>query len=286
MTDTLHTTFSEADIAATQPEMKIGLLATVSPEGLPHLTMISSLRANSPTQMTFGQFTEGLSKQHIRQNPKAGWLIMTLNKEVWRGKATFTHTANSGPEYDLYNNIPMFRYNAYFGIHTVYFLDLVEQSGRAPLPMGQIVGAALQTMAARRLASSQGRQNVLNLWTRQLMNKLDNLKFAAWVGADGYPVVIPIIQAQTAGADRIIFSTAAYRADLRAVPAGSPLAVFGLTLQMEDVLMRGTFTGRRRIAGLETGSVTVDWVYNSMPPVPGQIYPPVPLKPVCEFEIR
>jgi hypothetical protein len=27
----------------------------------------------------------------------------------------------------------------------------------------------------------------------------------------------------------------------------------------------------------------VDWVYNPMPPVPGQVYPPVELKAVSEY---
>jgi len=29
--------------------------------------------------------------------------------------------------------------------------------------------------------------------------------------------------------------------------------------------------------------VEVEWVYNSMPPVPGQVYPPVPIEAVREF---
>jgi len=47
-------------------------LATVTPEGLPHVTMISSLMACSPTGLCFGQFTEGMSKKHILDNPKTG----------------------------------------------------------------------------------------------------------------------------------------------------------------------------------------------------------------------
>jgi len=108
------TEFSPEEIEAFSPTMKIGLLATVNPDGLPHLTLISSLQANSPTQMIWGQFSEGLSKEHVRQNPRAGFLIMTLDRQLWRGKATFTHTANQGPEFEMYNNTPMFRYNAYF----------------------------------------------------------------------------------------------------------------------------------------------------------------------------
>lgn len=282
MTQTF-TSFSPEDMYLLAPFMKIGLLATVTPEGLPHLTFISSMRPNTPTQLTWGQFVEGASKQFIRQNPKVGFLMMTLQKELWRGKATFTHTASQGPEYDFYNNVPMFRYNAYFGIHTVYYMDLVHHLGRQPLPMNKIVPAAILTMLAKNLAPGRAVHDPLNLWTRNLLNKLDALKFLAYVDADGYPVVVPVIQAQAAGREHVLFSTGAYGADLEAVPAGTKVAVFGLALTMEDVLMRGEFEGIKRYGGIRCGRVKVDWVYNSMPPAPGQIYPEVPLEPVTIF---
>jgi hypothetical protein len=271
---------------ALQPMMKVGLLATTNAQGLPHLTLISSLQANAPNQLIFGQFVEGTSKQTLRENSTAarvGFLIMTLNKELWRGKARFTHTARQGPEFEMYNNTPMFRYNAYFGIHTVFFMDLVEQSGREELPMGQVVRAAIQTMVARMLWRERNHRVVLNLWTRQLMNKLDNLKFVSYVGSDGYPVVIPAIQAQAAGQRHIVFSSGAYHDDLEAIPRGETVAVFGMSLDMEDVLMRGQFQGIRRIGGIRCGSVEVNWVYNPMPPNAQQIYPPIDLAPVTVF---
>ena len=276
-------TFSQADIEALEPTMKVGLLATVNPEGLPHLTLISSLRANTPTQMIWGQFVEGMSKQYVRQNPRVGFLIMTLDKNLWRGKATFTHTAQQGPEFEWYNNTPMFRYNAYFGVHTVYYLDLVAHSGKQALPMGQVVFAAVQTMVARALSRKRDDEHVLNTWTQGLMNKLDNLKFLSYVAADGYPVVIPAIQAQAAGGEYIIFSSGAFGADLEAIPEGVTVAVFGMSLQMEDVLMRGEYQGIRRLGGVRCGSVRVDWVYNPMPPKPQQIYPPIALEAVTTF---
>ena len=82
-----HNQFSEKDIQALSSTMKIGLIATVNDQGLPHLTLISSLMACSPTQMVWGQFTEGLSKTFIRQNPKTGFLIMSMDKHLWRGYA-------------------------------------------------------------------------------------------------------------------------------------------------------------------------------------------------------
>ncbi len=278
-----HTSFSAQDIQETQPAMKIGLVATVTPEGLPHVTLLSSLMACGPQQMAFGQFTEGFSKVHILSNPKVGFLIMGLDKNVWRGKATFTHIAKKGAEYDYYNNVPMFRYNAYFGVHTVYYLDLHGHTGKAPLPMNQIIFAAVKTMLARSLSLRGGKGEVLNPWTQAFLNKLDNLKFIAWVGADGYPTLIPAIQTQCLDKQRLLFSTAVYTDELQAIPVGTEVAVFSMALTMEDVLLRGTYQGMRRIAGIQAGVVAVDWVYNPMPPVPGQVYPPVELVAVEEY---
>ena len=61
------------------------------------------------------------------------------------------------------------------------------------------------------------------------------------------------------------------------------MAVFGLTMKMEDVLIRGVFRGFKRTMGLRLGTVDIQWVYNSMPPAHGQIYPEPLLKPVVDF---
>lgn len=278
-----QTTFSPEDIQALDIELKVGILGTVNEAGLPHLTMISSLRPNAAQGLVWGQFTEGLSKKFIRQNPKTGFLIMSLDKHLWRGKALFTHTAQSGLEYDHFNDQPMFRYNAYFGIHTVYYMDLIEHHGKQALPMGQVIFSAIQTIIAQRLGKANSHQAVLNPWTCDLLNKIDNLKFIGYIGPDGYPVVLPVIQSRPMGETRVIFSTSAFRDELAAIPAGVPMAVFGMSFDMEDVLMRGVFTGIHRIGGMSCGVVEVDWVYNSMPPTPQQIYPPVPVAAVTEF---
>jgi hypothetical protein len=224
-----------------------------------------------------------MSKKHILSQPKVGFLVMSLDRNVWRGQATFTHTARDGKDYDYYNNTPMFRYNAYFGVHTVYYMDLVAHTGREALPMNRIIVAAVQSMLGRTLGRKSGEPAVLNGWTRAFLNKLDNLKFLAYVGGDGYPVLIPAIQAQSLDARHILFSTSVYRPQLEAIPVGASLAVFGMALTMEDVLLRGTYEGVRRVGGIRAGVVAVDWVYNSMPPVPGQVYPPIEVEPITEF---
>jgi hypothetical protein len=277
------TRFSKEDIRRLQPAMKVGILATVNPQGLPHLTLITTLMASSPEQVVWGQFMEGSSKEHVRLNPRTGFLIMLLDKNLWRGKADFTHTACEGKDYDYYNNTPLFRYNAYFGVHTVYYMDLLAHTGCLPLPMNRVVLAAVKTMAARLLPGQRSTQPVLNPWTQAFFNKLDNLKFLSYVGADDYPVVIPLIQAQALDREHLVFSTSAYSDELAEIPAYTSVAVFGMALTMEDVLVRGVYQGSRRMGGMHCGVVQIDWVYNPMPPKPMQIYPELAIQPVREF---
>ncbi len=278
-----YTEFSTEDIHALQPAMKVGILATVNPQGLPHLTMISTLMASSPGVVVWGQFMEGMSKAHVLQNPRTAFLIMTLDKNVWRGQANFSRTASAGNDYDFYNHTPLFRYNAYFGVHRVYYMDLVAHSGRQPLSMNRIIFAAVQTLLARSLPARRSKTQVFNPWTRAFFNQLDNLKFLSYIGSDGYPLIVPVIQAQALDGEHLIFSLGAFGDELGLIPPAAPVAVFDMALTMEDVLVRGAFEGIRRVAGIPCGVVKVDWVYNSMPPKPMQIYPELEIQAVREF---
>ena len=277
------TQLPEKELKEFDPEAKIGLIASVSPEGLPHITMISSIRAKSPTQLMWGQFTAGMSKKNVQQNPKVGWLVLTMDKKLYRGKATWTHLAKSGEDFNLYNNTPMFRYNAYFGINTVHYMDLVETYGREKLPMAKIVLSSILTSAVRSGAKRGGNGRIMKPWAEGVFNSMGALKFISYIGPDGYPVVAPLLQCQAPDSRSLVFTTGAYKQDLMELRPGQKAAVFGLTMEMEDVLVRGDFAGYGRTRGIQTGRIDIDYVYNSMPPKQGQIYPMPELRPVVNF---
>ena len=276
--------FSIEDIEAMKPAMKVGLLATVTPQGYPHLTLISTLMAASAGQVVWGQFMEGRSKEHVGQNGKTAFLVMTLDKMMWRGKADYSHAQRQGTDYDFYNNTPMFRYNSYFGVHTVHYMDLICHSGKQILPMVGVVASAVSTLAARKVfAGRRDAKLVMNNWTRVFIDKIDNLKFISWVAQDGYPVIVPVIQAQTLDDEHILFSNSIYREELAEMPEGGRVVLFDMAMSMEDVLVGGIYQGVRRFGVFPCGVVQVDWVYNAMPPVPMQIYPEMTLTPVKDF---
>jgi hypothetical protein len=277
------TSFDQKDLKEFEPEAKVGIIATVNPEGLPHITLITALQARTPEKLIWGQFTEGMSKEHVKSNPKTGFLIMTMDRSLWRGKALWTHQARTGEDFVMFNNKPMFRYNSYCGIHTVHYMDLVGTHGREGLPMGRIVLSLLLTKMAKSHAKADRSDRILKIWAEELFNRMDTVKFLSYVDTDGFPVIIPLIQCQAPDSTRLVFSPHAYRREFDNLKPGMAAAVFGLTLEMEDVLVRGLFKGFQRYRGAKLGAVDLNWVYNSMPPIPGQIYPEKELKPVVNF---
>jgi len=268
---------------AFEAETKVGLLATVNPQGLPHITLITTQRAKSPTQHIWGQFSEGQSKKNVQQNPNTSFLILTLDRGLWRGKARWTHSSKDGEDYEQFNNLPMFRYNAYFGIHTVHYMDLVETYGRERLPIVHILVASLATTLAGSAAKRGNGERILKPWAESFLKLPTVVKFLSYVGDDGFPVIIPIVQGRASDSGRVVFSDGAYKKELSRLEKGKQVAVFSLGYRMEDVLVRGPFMGFDKYRGVRLGVIDIDWVYNSMPPVPGQIYPMEDLQPVESF---
>ncbi|RJO65863.1 MAG: hypothetical protein C4523_15125 [Myxococcales bacterium] len=280
---TMRTAFDPKDMPTFESTGKVALLATVNPRGLPHVTLIASMQAKTPTQLVWGKFSEGLSKQHVLDNPRTGFLFLTLDKRLWRGTARYTHLAREGEDYAMFNMKPMFRYNTYFGINTVYYMDLLTVDGPARLPMHRIVPAALLTRLAKGAARTSMEARVLKPFAENLFNRMDALKFIATVRPDGFPWIAPLIQCQAADSRRLTFSPLAYGDELAAIPSGAPAAVYALTMGMESVLTRGIFRGFITRRGVRLGTLDLDYVYNSMPPNHGQIYPATPLTPITRF---
>lgn len=274
---------SADDILAFEPENKIGLLATINKQGLPHLTLITTLQANGPDEIVWGQFTEGTSKENVLFNPKTGFLIMTLDKSLWRGKTSWTTSKKEGKEYVKFNKLPMWRYNSYFGLHTIHYMKLMEVTEKTALPMVGVVAATLLTKFAKGSARSKLKEPVLNEWTFKFLNQLDTLKFMSYVSDDGYPVIIPLIQCQAADSQRLVFHPGGFKEELLSLKVDTDVVILGLSLDMKDVVVRGKFLGYQRHQMVQLGKIDLNWVYNSMPPLMGQIYPPVPVQTVEDF---
>ncbi|MDR1806226.1 MAG: hypothetical protein LBQ80_05620 [Clostridium sp.] len=249
-------------------DSKVGLVGFLDDDGYPHVTFFNSLQGLGEDKLTLGQFMTGMSKECIPNHPDVAFLALTADMRWVRGNARFTHTATTGPEYDMYNAKPLFRYNTYFAINTVWYFDLQEIGEVEKLPMGKIVAGALLSRAAAPLCK-KCEPEAITEFSVELLDKIDGLKFLCYTNAQGMLTLLPVIQATSAGAGRVAFAGAPYGKELAAVPTGQKVAVYAANLKLQSVLTQGVFVGKKGGAYC----VDIEKVYNSMPTCVGYIFP-------------
>ena len=244
-------------------DSKVGVLATEDESGYPHLSFLSSIQAFGDSALTFGQFSAGLSKRFILDRPRVGFLVLSADKHYVSGNATYTHSANTGKEFDLYNNKPLFRYNSYMGFYRIFYLNLERISTIRPLPMGAIVLGALLSRA-KALFVHKIENNALPHIGQALFSELDSLKFLCYYDKKGDAQILPVVQATSAGSDRIALAGIPFGKALRQIPDGAKASILCLNLKMESVLVKGIY---------HKGILDIERVYNSMPPKMEYVYP-------------
>jgi len=249
--------------------VKVGLVASIDEKNSPHITVLSTLMGKGENTMVFGKFIEGLSKEFIQERPRAGFLIMNPEKEFWYGKMIYESEKKEGEEYVFYNNQPLYRYNTYFGINTVYYSKLVCISDMDTLPMGKIIASSLFVMLNKIRYKGSTKTEVMKPWAKKFTAKLDTLMFLSYIDDEGYPVIVPIIQAQSASTDRIVWKNKPFGERQLSLKQGQKIAILGFSMSMETVLLKGEFSGFDKRG---FGYLAIDRVYNSMPPVHKYVY--------------
>jgi len=279
--------FDESVLAAFQPVFKIGLMATVTPGGLPHITLTSSLRAATPKKLVFGEFCGGRSKRNLENNPKAAFLVLTGSSRIYRGHAAWSHSRTGGPEYDEYCDVPFFTGDACFSVSRVHYLDLVDARGPEFFPARRSFFTAMLSRPSkqgkRAPAGTPEIQEMLSVIAKRIMKRPDAFGFMAYVKRDGFPEIVPLLHCRPSGADRLVLFPLSKREEPEDVQPGQGVSVLCITKAMESVLMGGVFAGFRRRNIVKRGLVQIETIYNSMPPAHGRIYPPEPLEAVTQW---
>ena len=259
---------------AFESDSKIGLLCSIAPDGYPHIALISSISVKNSKTLMWGQFSQGLSKEYLRDNPKTGFLVVSPDQRWWTGKALHSGGAVKGEDFEYFNNKPLFRYNSYCGFGMVHYGELVDVSAGEKLPLLRIALGFFASGTLRKRAASRGGIEKMPPYGVNLASGLTCLKFAAYVDADGFPRIFPVMQGRPADANTLVFSRSPYTELLRGIPEGTKTAVFLANLSLETLLLQGRWFNTEKGGHLKSSKFEIDKVYNSMLPIGGYIYPP------------
>lgn len=248
---------------------KLGVVGTIDDQGEPHLSLLTTIMAKGDSEMVLGQFTEGLSKRFMRERTKCGFAIMGLDMNFWTGKMIWKDVKTEGEEFVKYNNMQMWRFNTYFGICKVNYFDLVDISEKRALEIPKIAVNEIRSILCKPFMKYKTEEKILRPYAVDLFNGLGNPKFFSYIDEQGFPVVVPCVQAQEVGTSTVVFTAAPYKQDFAGLKPGMKVAVMAISLEMESVMINGTFDGFK--GGV--GRIKIERVYNSIPPISRYIYP-------------
>jgi len=238
----------------------------------------------------WGQFTAGISKKYVQDvNPKQGIIFMTgvMPFRILQIKADFSHTSTEGPDIVYFNKSKLMRYMTYMNIYKVYYNKAVAVSSVRKLPLGGIAKGILKGMIGKGGLKTKLDEKRLNPVGIKIFKGPINPKFLAYIDpSDGYPIIIPVVQLTAADHNRLVFSPSALKSDLEKIPIDSKVAVLGMTMDLANQLVNGTFTGFHKSRGTRLGVIEIEEIYNSCPPLSGKIYPEIAVRPkITDFHL-
>jgi hypothetical protein len=266
--------FEEQCEAQFASDTKIGLLASVSPEGYPHVALITTITYKTKKSFMWGQFSSGLFKDYLQNNPKTGFLVVSLDQRWWTGKSLHTGSVIKGDDFVFFNNKPTYRYNAYYGIGVVHYHDLVDVSKGEAFNMEGIIGGVTQAMQMAPAVAGPDPAQKMPPFGLTLAAGQDTMKFIAYVDSDGFPRIIPAFQSIPTDTGRFVTAHDPYGELLEKIPAGAKAALYMVNLSCQGLLVQGKWSGFKEINGFQGSVLEIDKVYNPNLPLCRYIYPP------------
>ncbi|MBI5477907.1 MAG: pyridoxamine 5'-phosphate oxidase family protein [Deltaproteobacteria bacterium] len=253
-----------ADVrAALAGPMVPKFLATVGPEGDPNVVPVISIQPWDGETLVFGEYLMHKSRRNLRGNPHVGVLVITETLEAWALRGTFLGFQQSGEWFDRVSRHELLRYNAYTGIRAAGAIRVEACAAKITFSKAAVLaGFAHASVAGQWLRRSAPERGVMPRPVEEKFGRLQAVRAGAFVGADGFPRVWPMLGCLAAGPSRLVVGDLGFPGVADGLQPGARVAVAILTFDPIAYQVKGTYAGTR--AGV--GVIDLTECYNASPP--------------------
>ena len=245
---------------ALRGEMTPKFLATRNAAVIPNVVPCISLQPadDQPDIVFFGNFLLRKSIRNLKEDARVGILVITPELRGWILKGDFVEFQRTGAYVEKVMSGSLLRYNAYTGVRDAGIIRVRSVENTFAISKLQVM---TDFLCARIAGLRSSRANGGVVMPHQVQNefaKMIAVKVLAWLGEDGYPIVVPALSMQPAGARELVCHTLS---KLPRPPAGVQVATNILTFEAISYQVKGTWDAR--------GKICVQEVYAGGPPLPG-----------------
>ncbi|MBI5303235.1 MAG: pyridoxamine 5'-phosphate oxidase family protein [Chloroflexi bacterium] len=240
-------------------------LATRSAAGVPNVVPCISLQPadGQPDTVFFGNFLLRKSIVNLKEDSRVGILVITPELNGWILKCDFVEFQRTGAYVEKVMSGSLLRYNAYTGIRDASVIRVRSVENTFAISKMQVMTDYLRARFAGIIKPGHTDGGVTI--PRQVQHefaKMVAVKVLAWIGDDGYPMIIPALSMQPTGAENLICHT---MPTLPHPPTETQVATNILTFDAISYQAKGKWNLRGDI-----GNLCVQEVYAGGPPLPGE----------------
>ncbi|MBI5034450.1 MAG: pyridoxamine 5'-phosphate oxidase family protein [Chloroflexi bacterium] len=249
---------------ALRGEMTPKFLATRNATGVPNVVPCISLQPadDQPDTVFFGNFLLRKSIKNLNEDSRVGILVITPALRGWILKCDFVEFQRTGMYVDQVMGGSLLRYNAYTGIRDAGILRVRSVENTFAFSKMQVMTDYVRARWAGIVKHSSHGAGVT--MPRQVQNefaKMIAVKVLAWISDEGYPMIVPTLSMQPAGAENLVCRTVP---TLPHPPTDAQVATNILTFEAISYQAKGKW----ELYG-DTGKIRVQEVYAGGPPLPG-----------------
>jgi hypothetical protein len=262
---------NEAELLqALHGEMTPKFLATRNPEGIPNVVPCVSISPadDQPDTLFFGNFLLRKSIKNLEVDKRAAVLVITQDLKGWMLKCDFIEFQRTGTYVDRQMSSNLLRYNAYTGIRNAGVMRVLSIEGRFNISKIQVLldylRAKIKTWGISENPTGLDSREMVKipLPTRQEFARMVAVKVLAWVGEDGYPIIVPTLSMQPAGDHALVGILNG--ANMPKPSSGARVATNILTFQAISYQIKGLWQSSGN-----GGKLQAQEVYAGGPPYPG-----------------
>jgi len=240
-------------------------LATQSKAGKVNVVFVATMKAYDDRTLVFGNMMLRKSHGNLEDDDKVSACVVTENLKSYEVKGKFKGFERSGKYFDEVSNIPVIRYIAYGALRSVGIIEVEDIS----IPLKRPVLGLVSGIATTRLLSKKSLP--AGKMPPNVMEKFERLKAIKVIAAreDGYPRIIPVLCMRAVDPNTLIFSCAS-SPNLLYLKDGQYVTSSVLTMDAISYQVKGIFEGFKKSGLGKIGRISVEEVYSSSPPRPGE----------------